>query len=83
LDWTYGADYFYSATDPGSDNLSRIVFTGYSPSATNWQSLQITPVPEPSVYGAVFMFLGLCGIVWRRRRDFRSSLRRRGAASAD
>jgi hypothetical protein len=45
--------------------------------------LQITPVPEPSVYGAVFMFLGLCGIVWRRRRDFRSSLRRRGAASAD
>ena len=74
-DWTYGADYFYSANNPGSTILGQIVFTGYSPSATHWQSFdhEITPVPEPSTYGAVFMFLGLCGIVWRRRRDFRSS----------
>jgi autotransporter-associated beta strand protein len=71
-DWTDTADYFYSNNNPGATNLGRIVFSGYSPTATNWQSFdsEITPVPEPATYGAVLMFIGLSlGLVaaWRSR----------------
>ena len=52
---------------------NQITFTSpisYSNSATTWQSYdhQITPAPEPSTYGAIF--LGACvGLIfWRRRR---------------
>jgi hypothetical protein len=74
-DWVNGVDYFYSVNNPGTAVLGQIAFTGYSPSATNWQSFdhQITPVSEPSAYGAVFMFLGLCGVAWSRLRSSRSA----------
>ena len=74
-DWTYGVDYFFDnqTGGPASTTLKQIVFTGYSPTGTNWQSMdhEITPVPEPSGYGAVFMFLGLCGVAWKRLRAHR------------
>ncbi|HUL53843.1 MAG TPA: PEP-CTERM sorting domain-containing protein, partial [Opitutaceae bacterium] len=67
--WANAVDYFYALTNPGTTNLGRIVFTGFSSSDTKWMSYdnEITPVPEPSVYGAAL--LGLCTLtVWRRRR---------------
>jgi autotransporter-associated beta strand protein len=72
-DWTNGVDYFYSGTSPGSTALGQIVFTGFTGANTKWQSFdhEITPVPEPSRYGAAFIFIGLCAFVWRRLRDRR------------
>jgi autotransporter-associated beta strand protein len=71
--WTDTIDYFYSLLSPGAPNLGQIAFTGYSASGTKWQSFdhQITPVPEPSTYGAAFMLLGLALGAWRcfRRRN--------------
>lgn len=70
--WTDTVDYFYSMIDPGLTTLGRIVFSGFSSTDTKWQSYnsQITPVPEPSFYGAVL--LGLCSFFagWRRHREF-------------
>jgi autotransporter-associated beta strand protein len=59
--WTDSVDYFYSLYDPGAVNLGRISFSGYSPTAANWQSFDhdISPVPESPVFGAVLMALGL------------------------
>jgi autotransporter-associated beta strand protein len=76
--WADTVDYFYSLTNPGSTNLGRIVFSGFTAGATKWQSFdhEITPVPEPSTYGAAFMLLGLsAGAWWRRRRHSRVSSR--------
>ena len=68
--WTDTVDYFYSLVNPGSTTLGQIAFTGFSASGTKWQSFdhQITPVPEPSTYGAALMLLGLSLGVWRCRR---------------
>ncbi len=68
--WSDAVDYFYSLADPGAANLGRIVFNGYSASDTKWQSWdhQITPVPEPSIYGVVFVMLSALGAGYLRRR---------------
>ena len=61
-DWSNTVDYFYSLINPGSANLGQIVFTGgYTGADTKWQSwdTQITPVPEPTAYGAILMGLGV------------------------
>ncbi|HVU15668.1 MAG TPA: autotransporter-associated beta strand repeat-containing protein [Candidatus Didemnitutus sp.] len=53
----------------GSAPMNQIVFSGFSGNNTAWQSFdhQITPVPEPSFYGALLM-LALGGLIaWRRR----------------
>ncbi len=71
-DWTYGVDYFYSLYgDPGATTRGQITFSGYTPGNANWQSFdnEITPVPEPPTYGAVFMLIGLCGIALRQMRS--------------
>jgi fibronectin-binding autotransporter adhesin len=72
--WTDSVDYFYSLLNPAA-NLGQIVFTGFA-SSTKWQSFdhQITPVPEPSTYGAALMLLGLSLGAWQ-------CWRRRGKAS--
>jgi len=70
--WTNTVDYFYAQFgDPGSPIRSRIVFNGYTAADTKWQSFdhEITPVPEPSLYGAVLAVIGLAvGWMARRRR---------------
>ena len=70
-DWSNTIDYFYSLTNPGSANLGRIVFSGYSATNTQWQSFdhEITPVPEPSAYGAAFTLAGLAACILFRRRQ--------------
>jgi autotransporter-associated beta strand protein len=71
--WTDTIDYFYALNSPGgtqgSAPLNQIIFAGFSANDTKWQSYdkQITPVPEPSTYGALLM-AGACGVwFWRRR----------------
>jgi autotransporter-associated beta strand protein len=71
--WTDTIDYFYALNNPGgaqgSPPLNQIVFAGFTGGDTKWQSFdkQVTPVPEPSTYGAIFM-AALCGVwFWRRR----------------
>jgi autotransporter-associated beta strand protein len=68
--WNDTVDYFYSIYSPGATNLGRIVFTGFTGPDTKWQSFdhQITPVPEPSIYGAVLLGLSTLFAAWRLRR---------------
>ncbi len=62
--WANAADFFYTqgwtgaAFDvAGSAPMNQVVFSGYNASNTHWQSYdkQITPVPEPSTYGALLL----------------------------
>ncbi len=70
-DWTNTVDYFYAQYgDPGPTVRGRIAFTGYTGVVPQWQSFdhEITPVPEPSVYGAVLVLGALLTGLWCRRR---------------
>ncbi|MDI1334952.1 MAG: autotransporter-associated beta strand repeat-containing protein [Lacunisphaera sp.] len=71
--WADAADYFYSQTGyaQGSAPLDQVQFQGWTTSDTKWQSYdnQITPVPEPGAYGAVFLAAGLAIVGIRRRRQ--------------
>jgi hypothetical protein len=50
--------------------MNRVVFSGFAGDDTKWQAYdrQITPVPEPSAYGAMLLALAGALIAWRRRR---------------
>jgi len=69
--WADTVDFFYSLLNPGSANLGRIVFTGYSAGNTKWESFdhEITPVPEPASYGAMFMLAALMACAWLHFRS--------------
>jgi fibronectin-binding autotransporter adhesin len=82
--WADMVDYFYSNTSPGTQGtapIDQIVFNGSTGAATKWNTYQtgtgpvgpgneITPVPEPSTYGAIFVGISLAGIIiYRRRRS--------------
>lgn len=78
--WVEMVDYFYSTLNAGVQGVSplnNIVFTGFTGDNTKWLSYtdgpynnhQITPVPEPSVYGAGLMTSILGLLAWRRRRQ--------------
>ncbi|MEY4939159.1 MAG: hypothetical protein RIQ93_894, partial [Verrucomicrobiota bacterium] len=56
----------------GEDPQNQIVFAGFSGDATQWRqyNLEITPVPEPSTYGAIFVGLTTGLVLWRRRKQF-------------
>ncbi len=70
--WTDAADYFYSAAGyvQGGAPLDQVGFQGWDPADTKWQAYdnQITPVPEPSAYGALLVGGLLAAAWWRRRR---------------
>ena len=72
--WADTVDYFYSLLNPGSSSLGRIIFSGYSLTDTKWASFdhEITPVPEPSAYGALLMGALIAVVGVRRWRDRRS-----------
>ena len=78
--WTDGTDFFYSSSSPGTQGqnpIDQIVFNGYSGSQTHWNTYgngpqdlnQITPTPEPAIYGALFISISLAGIIIHRRRN--------------
>lgn len=68
--WTQSADYFFSLFDPGEANLARVYFEAQDKSGA-WNKygdpFEITPVPEPSAYGALAVG-GLVGWAALRRR---------------
>jgi len=77
--WANLVDYFYSATNPGTQGTApenQIVFSGYSGNLTHWNPAltgpgpgnEITPTPEPAAYGALFVGLAMAGVLWGRRR---------------
>jgi hypothetical protein len=68
--WTDLVDFFSATNDPGSTILGRVIFTPFSATDTGWQSYdkQITPVPEPSSYGALSLGFLLGARTLRRRR---------------
>lgn len=79
--WADLTDYFYAQNFPGATPdlrgslpTTQVVFSGYTGNDTGWLSYdtQVTPVPEPRVYGALLL-LGAAGLVaWRRRAKLRA-----------
>mgnify|MGYP000272878265 CR=1 FL=1 len=75
LNWQNATDYFFAQNwtgavpdTTGTTPMNQIVFTGFSGSDTKWQGYddQVTPVPEPSTYGAIFIS-GCLGVIGLRR----------------
>jgi hypothetical protein len=73
--WTDMVDYFLATNSPGAQGTSptnKVVFAGYVGNNTKWRPLtggsngQLTPVPEPSTYGAIFLG-SAAGLLWWRR----------------
>lgn len=75
--WVNLVDYFNVTNSPGGSPgnppLNQITFTGgsYTNNDTKWLSYdhQITPAPEPGVYGAVLTGFSALLLAWRRRRS--------------
>jgi autotransporter-associated beta strand protein len=73
--WTNAVDYFYSMANPGSTVLSQISFSSpYAGDPAKWITYedgpdpnhQISPVPEPATYGALFTAAALGLFFWLR-----------------
>jgi autotransporter-associated beta strand protein len=78
INWVNAADSFVtqnwtgaSFDTTGSAPVNQVVFNSptYSGDNTKWQAYdkQITPVPEPSTYGAALLGVGGVLLAWRRR----------------
>ncbi len=71
--WTDISDFFPVQNNPGpqgSTPTNQVVFSGFGGNDTRWQpyNSELTPVPEPSTYGALLL-AGLTGFFgWRRYR---------------
>ena len=79
--WTNAVDYFLDSTSTGAQGTlpnTQIVFASFTGADTKYLPYgtgngQLTPVPEPSTYGALLLG-GACGLVlWVRRRNDRKS----------
>jgi autotransporter-associated beta strand protein len=79
--WVDTLDYFYVTNSPGTrfnPPLNQVTFgpsggppwTGNNTTWLPWDT-QVTPVPEPSTYGALLMAAGLSFFGWRRWRGRR------------
>jgi autotransporter-associated beta strand protein len=78
INWVNAADFFVTQNwtgaafdTTGANPMSQVVFNSptYSGDNTKWQAYdkQITPVPEPSAYGAALLGFGGALVTWRRR----------------
>jgi autotransporter-associated beta strand protein len=87
INWTNATDYFFAqnwsgaiADITGQTPMNQIVFASFTGNDTKWQSYddQITPVPEPSTYGA--LLIGAAGALlgWRRWRKRRPTANAQG-----
>jgi autotransporter-associated beta strand protein len=81
--WTNAVDYFFAAnwtgavTDTrGAAPMNQVSFNGFTGADTQWLGYednpgsgyqQITPVPEPSTYGALLLGALMALFTWRRR----------------
>lgn len=74
--WANMSDFFFAtnwtgatADTTGVSPMNQVTFTGFSASNTKWLGYddQITPVPEPSTYGALLLGGLLVLFFWRRR----------------
>ena len=83
INWQNAADFFFATNWTGavvdltgSAPMNQVVFDSptYTGSDTKWQSYdnQITPVPEPSAYGALLLTVVGGFVVWRRFRPGKS-----------
>jgi fibronectin-binding autotransporter adhesin len=81
INWTNATDYFFAqnwagavAEVRGASPMNQVVFASFTAADTKWQSYdhQVTPVPEPSTYGA--LLIGAVGALlgWRRWRQRRT-----------
>ncbi|HEX2860595.1 MAG TPA: PEP-CTERM sorting domain-containing protein, partial [Lacunisphaera sp.] len=79
--WAGAADFFFtqnwagaSFNTGGNNPMNQVVFQGFNANDTKWQSYdrQITPVPEPSAYGAMLLGMGVA-LSWIRRRRRRTA----------
>ena len=73
--WSNGSDAFVADVSPGpkgSSPTNKVVFDGYVGNDTRWVpyygSGVLTPVPEPSTYGAIFLGAAVGLVAMRRRR---------------
>jgi len=73
--WTNMSDFFYAtnwtgaiADTRGASPMNQVTFSGFAASDSQWQGYdnQITPVPEPSAYGALLV-AGILGFLGFRR----------------
>ena len=79
--WADLTDFFYAQNFSGatpdlraSSPTNQVVFSGYTGNDTAWLSYdnQITPVPEPRVYGALLVLAAAGFVAWRRRPALRA-----------
>jgi len=74
--WSNALDFFYATNwtgavvnTRGAAPMNQVTFNGFTAANTQWQGYdnQVTPVPEPSAYGALLLGTLTALFAWRRR----------------
>ncbi len=77
INWSNAVDFFFATNwagavldTRGSSPMNQITFNGFNAADTQWQGYdhQITPVPEPSTYGALLVGVLITLFCYRRYR---------------